>query len=284
MTNLQERIFSKAGIDNSYIHHPATFNAPKEAVPYFVFSNTSFKNGISEEFPGFSDGGMQSNAVDLARFANALLDGKLLSPDIRKQLWTAEVPMGRGGQYALGWTVDDNPYNKQLVGHSGGGKGFSTYLSIAVEDEYVIVVTINNRQNPRDVVTNILKLLYTGSYDKPQKPLENFLFEQVEQKGWTNVREHFSSILAEKGLTNIPTVWTYIRLMEMCADSGRPDIALHIMDMAVKDFPKESPPYIVAAQIASGKGDKDSAREYYEKALQINPQDEFAKNALKNMH
>lgn len=56
MQNLQERIFQPAGIRNSYIHYPATFNAPAEATPYLAYTTKTFVNATSEEFPGFSDG------------------------------------------------------------------------------------------------------------------------------------------------------------------------------------------------------------------------------------
>lgn len=283
MTNMQERIFKKAGIANSYIHYPATFNAPKEASPYYIFSKNSYKNASAEEFPAFSDGGMQSNAPDLTKFANGLLQDKLLEKNFRDQLWKGAVPMGRGGIYAYGWIENENPYGKHVVSHDGGGKGFSSDLKIVVEDEYVIAVLINTRINPREVSNNILKLLYTGRYDKPVKPLENAVFEQVEEKGWPAAKEQFPGMLKQRNLEKVPSVWTYIALMEMLSDAGKPATAFEVLDMAVKDFPKHAGPFNVAAQISIGMGKKDDARKYYEKALLIDPNDWFAKNGLKSL-
>lgn len=283
ITNLRERIFRKAGIVNSYIHHPATFTAPAEAVPYFIFSQKSYKNGMSEEFPAFSDGGMQSNAPDLTRFANALLQGKLLNNDARTELWTGITTMHRSGKYALGWVHDDNPYNRHIVSHSGGGKGFSSDLKISVEDQYVIAVLINNRQNPREISNNILKLLYTGTYDKPEKPLANAAFERIEEKGWETVKDGFNTLFTDRKLEKAPSVWFYIDLMEMLAETGRAPIAFEVLGMATKAFPKEPAPYNVAAQISLQNGNKEAARQYYRKALETDPEDVFAKNGLKNI-
>lgn len=283
ITNLQERIYKKTGINNSYIHHPATFNAPAEAVPYYVFSKTAYKNAVAEEFPAFSDGGMQSNAIDLTKFANGLLQGKLLSADVRKQLWTGVVPMGRGGKYALGWIENENAYGKHVVSHDGGGKGFSTDLKIVEEDEYVIVVQINNRLNPREISNNILKLIYTGKYDTPKKAFENIVFEEIETKGWNKTKEAIPGLLSQNGLNKFPGVWAYIGLMEMLAETGRADVAYQVLELANIDFPKHAGPYNVAAQIALQNGDKDGAKRYYEQALVINPDDDFAKNGLSSL-
>jgi CubicO group peptidase (beta-lactamase class C family) len=283
MTNMQERIFEKAGISNSYINYPATFNAPKEATPYYVFSKNSFKNASSEEFPAFSDGGMQSNVIDLTKFANALLQEKLLKINSRDELWKGAVPMGRGGIYAYGWIQNENPYGKHIVSHDGGGKAFSSDLKIVVEDEYVIAVLINTRLNPREVSNNIVKLLYTGTFNKPVKSLEHAVFEQVEKNGWTAAREQLPVLMKERNLEKIPSVWTYISLMEMLADAGRPATAFEVLDMAVKDFPNNPEPFNVAAQISLATGKKDDAKKYYEKALEVNPNDGFAKNGLKSL-
>lgn len=275
-TNLQERIFRKTGISNSYIHYPATFNAPKEATPYFVFSRKSFKNAASEEYPAFSDGGMQSNAFDLTSFANGLLQDKLLERKYRDELWTGVASMGRGGKYAFGWIENENPYHKYIVSHDGGGKGFSTDLKVVVDDEYVIVVLINNHINPREISNNIVKLLYTGQYDKPVRPLEAVIFEKIEDLGWMAAKQQIS-------LNEIPNVWVYIRLMENLADAGKSTTSFEVLELATKQFPREPGPFNVAAQISIANGDKVKAKAYYEKALEVKPDDWFAKNGLKGL-
>lgn len=272
-TNLQERIFSKTGISNSYIHYPATFNAPAEATPYYAFSRITSKNAAAEEFPAFSDGGMQSNAIDLTSFANGLLQGKLLDKKYRDELWTGVANMGRG-KYAFGWIENDSMYHKKIVSHDGGGKGFAADLKIVVDDEYIIVVLINNRQNPRDISNNIVKLIYTGEYDKFSRPLESVMFEKIELYGWEAAKRQIQ-------LNEIPNVWVYIRLMENLADAGKAPIAFEVLDMARQKFPNEAGPFNVAAQISMANGDKTKARTYYEKALSVKPDDWFAKNGLK---
>jgi Tfp pilus assembly protein PilF len=105
----------------------------------------------------------------------------------------------------------------------------------------------------------------------------------VEQKGWAEAKEQMPALLKERNLEKVSNVWIYIRTMEMMADGGYPSVAFDVLEMAVKEFPKEAALYNVAAQISKSTGKKEDAKKYYEKALEIDPNDRFAKNGLKDL-
>lgn len=281
--NLQERIFRKAGISNSYIHYPATFHAPKEAVPYLAYTAATFVNGVSDEFPAFSDGGMQSNAVDLYRFANALLRNKLLKPGMRDSMWNGKIEMGRNAKYSFGWMDNANEYGKHIYSHDGGGKGFSSDLKIVKEDGYVIVVLINNRVNPRDVSENILRILYKGTYNQPEKYLENKLMETVEQKGFSYVKDNYSAVIKSFGFDKTPNHWVFIMFSDMFESMKKPDEAFIICEMGRKEFPKEASLCAVTGQLFLSQKKYEEAVVWFNKALDIDPNDGFAKLMLNNV-
>jgi CubicO group peptidase (beta-lactamase class C family) len=255
MQNLEERIFKPAGIKNSYIHYPATFTAPQEATPYLAYTAKTFINGTAEEFPGFSDGGMQSNVIDLYHFAKALVNGKLLSPAMRDSMWSGKVSTGRAGKYSFGWVDEQTDFGKQVYSHSGGGKGFSSDLKIVKEDSTIVIVLINNRVNPREVTTNILKILNDKEVRRPEKFLENILMEVTEEKGFDYVRNNYKAILKEKGFDKTPSPWVYIMYSDMF-ETGQ----LYVNQKKFKE-----------------------AAEWFNKTLAMNPGDEYAKMMLKNI-
>lgn len=281
--NLQERIFKKAGIQNSYIHYPASFVAPKEAVPYIAYTAKIFYNAVAEEFPAYSDGGMQSNAMDLWRFGKALLNNKLLDEAIRDTMWKGRMEIGKGGQYAFGWIDNTNPWGKKVVSHDGGGKGFSSDLKLVLEDGYVVVVLLNNRVNPREVSDNLLSIVYTGQYQTPTKYLETQLTEIMEQNGFQHIVDNYTTILKEKGFDKTPSPWVIIRFSDMLESLGEYDKAFAIQEIGRKEFPKETSMYNITGQLLATQGKKAEAKQWFDKALAIDPKDEFARMMLKQL-
>jgi CubicO group peptidase (beta-lactamase class C family) len=281
--NLEERIFKPAGIKSSYIHYPATFTAPNEATPYLAYTQKTFVNAAAEEFPAFSDGGMQSNVIDLYRFAKALLNGKLLSPVMRDSMWNGKVATGRADKYSFGWVDEQTDFEKPVYSHSGGGKGFSSDLKIVKEDGYIVIVLINNRVNPREVTNNILRILYDKETHKPEKYLENVLMEVTEQKGFDYVRMNYKTILKEKGFDKTPNLWVYIMYSDMFEMMKDYDKAFAVIEMGREEFPKEASLYDVTGQLYANLKKFKEAAEWFNKALAINPEDDFAKMMLKNI-
>jgi CubicO group peptidase (beta-lactamase class C family) len=283
MQNLEERIFKPAGIKQSYIRYPATFNAPMEATPYLTYTKKTFINAAAEEFPPFSDGGMQSNVVDLYRFAKALLQGRLLSTSMRDSMWSGKVDMRPGVKYGFGWFDEQADFGKQVFSHSGGGKGFSSDLKIVKEDGYIVIVLINNRVNPREVTNSLLRILYGKDVSPPVKYLENSLMEITEEKGFMYVKEHYKKILKEMGFDKTPNPWVYIMYSDMFETLKEFDKAFEVIEMGREEFPKEVSLYNVTGQLYANLKKYQEAAEWFQKALAIDPEDGFAKMMMGNI-
>jgi len=283
MENLEERIFKPAGINQSYIHYPATFYAPKEATPYLVYTTKTFVNASADEFPPFSDGGMQSNVVDLYRFAKALLHGKLLSPAMRDSMWGGKVELRPGAKYGFGWFDEQADFGKQVFSHSGGGKGFSSDLKIVEEDGYIVVVLINNRVNPREVTSNLLRILYGMDVTRPVKYLENSLMEITEEKGFAFVKANYKQILKERGFDKTPNPWVYIMYSDMFETLKDFDKAFEVMEMGREEFPNEISMYNVTGQLYANLKKYKEAAVWFGKALSIDPKDGFATMMMNNI-
>lgn len=281
--NLRERIFTPSRISNSYIHYPATFQAPAEAVPYIAYSAKTFANAVNEEFPAFSDGGMQSNVNDLFRFANALLNNQLLSEAIRDTMWKGRNDMGRGGSYGFGWIENQNEYGKQIYSHDGGGKGFSSDLKIVKEDGYVIVVLINGRVNSKEISNNILSVLYKNAYKKPVKYFETVLTEVMEEKGFAYIIQHYNDLLKLSGYQKTPSPWVIIKFSDMLVNLGEIKNAFAMHEIGRREFPAEASMYSITGQLYHSQKQLDEAKKWFMKALEINPNDEFAKMMLASL-
>jgi serine beta-lactamase-like protein LACTB, mitochondrial len=94
----------------------------------------------SYKVPG---GGLIASADDMARFAAAMLNGKLVKPSTRNLMWTAQhTSDGQPTGYGLGWGVDDK-LGLRRISHGGGQQGTSTFLSLVPERGAAVIVLAN---------------------------------------------------------------------------------------------------------------------------------------------
>ena len=105
-------------------------------------------------------GGWLSSAADMARFAVAILNDRLLQRATRDAMWTPVGP-GEPGKpvHSLGWrtNIDDGI---ATVGHTGGQQGTSTVLLVSPSSGAGVVVLANMEKVPvLDLATELLKVV-----------------------------------------------------------------------------------------------------------------------------
>jgi CubicO group peptidase (beta-lactamase class C family) len=76
---------------------------------------------------------------DLLRFAQALMQGKLLDP---KLLQEATSPQAPSSEYGYGFGVSDAA-GMRMFGHSGGAPGMNGVLRVYPDRGYVVAVLAN---------------------------------------------------------------------------------------------------------------------------------------------
>jgi serine beta-lactamase-like protein LACTB, mitochondrial len=145
---LSENIFRPAGM--SHIGADEVYVIiPHRARGYRLSASKQLENcalaDTSNKIPG---GGMISTADDLVTFALALNAGKLVKPETRDLMFTAQQPRGGNpGHYGMGWNIGQFEGHR-LVFHGGGQQGISTYLMLFPDDGLSIAVMLNREQAP----------------------------------------------------------------------------------------------------------------------------------------
>jgi serine beta-lactamase-like protein LACTB, mitochondrial len=88
-------------------------------------------------------GGLCASAKDLARFAQALMAGRLLKLETRKAMWTEQRTVaGKLVGYALGFGVREIQ-GKRVIQHSGAQSRVSTMLCMLPEEQIAVVIMCN---------------------------------------------------------------------------------------------------------------------------------------------
>lgn len=111
----------------------------------------------SYKIPG---GGWLSSADDMAQFAVALLNDRLLQRATRDLMWTSlKATDGKETAYALGWGTGKD-LGVPDVGHGGGQQGTSTYIMMVPERRAGVVVLMNlESAGASALATELMKIL-----------------------------------------------------------------------------------------------------------------------------
>ena len=111
---------------------------------------------------GSPAGGGVSTAADLARFAMALLERKLLGPDLTRRAMTGYIATEYGGRDGYG--LETRNWNGvRIVGHGGGFTGVSNQVDTYPDLGYVLVVLGNSDASGTEALANRLRGVLASS-------------------------------------------------------------------------------------------------------------------------
>lgn len=116
----------------------------------------------------YSGGGLLSTVDDLLRFGQAVLDHQLITEESLEQMRIPADVEWKGTPYGMGWYLVDDPVYGRIVRHGGSQSGTSTYLSIFLDQRFVVAVLANNTNGN---VYNLHRELYEMTLD-PNKRME----------------------------------------------------------------------------------------------------------------
>ena len=154
---LEERITSKIGLKDTYV---ATGNIDvnkNEALTYIHFGG-DWKQ-VPETHPSilFSAGAIVSTPGDMAKFIQALFDGKIVSKESLDRMKTIRDGDGMGME----------PFTfagKTFYGHTGGADNYGAWLAYLPEEKLAVAYTTNAKIYP---VVNIVRGVVDIYYNKP---------------------------------------------------------------------------------------------------------------------
>jgi CubicO group peptidase (beta-lactamase class C family) len=156
---LKERITSKIGLKDTYT---ATGNIDVNKNESLTYMNLGGDwKQVPETHPSilFGGGAIVSTPNDLAKFIQALFDGKIVSKENLDQMKTIRDGDGLG----LGM----EPFTfagKTFYGHAGGGDNYGAWLSYEPEEKLAVAYTTNAKVYP---VVNIVRGVIDIYYNKP---------------------------------------------------------------------------------------------------------------------
>ena len=158
---LRERITAKIGLRDTYT---ATGNIDvnkNESLTYFNLGGNWQQGHETHPSVFFGAGHVISTSNDLARFIQALFDGKLISKESLDQMKTMRDGEGLG---MMPFTFA----GKIFFGHTGGGDNYGAWLSYEPEEKLTVAYTTNAKVYPVDnIVRGVIDIYYNKPFTIP---------------------------------------------------------------------------------------------------------------------
>ena len=160
---VREHVLLPANMQHTFVDDQYAI-VPHRAHGYHVKDGKVENAGLMDSSYKIPGGGLVSTAEDYVRFADALMEGKLLKPETLKLMWTPSMlpslSDGKPSRYGMGFgvfTID----GQQVVGHSGAQQGTSTYMAFVPGKRFAVAVFANaDEVEPFNVVGPILDLYH----------------------------------------------------------------------------------------------------------------------------
>jgi D-alanyl-D-alanine carboxypeptidase len=156
---LKERITSKIGLKDTYTATGSIDVNKNESLTYFNLGGEWKQHSETHPSILFGAGAIVSTPNDLAKFIQALFDGKIVSKENLDQMKTRRD----GDDLGLGM----EPFTfagKTFYGHAGGGDNYGAWLSYEPTEKLALAYTTNAKVYP---VENIVRGVVDIYYNKP---------------------------------------------------------------------------------------------------------------------
>ncbi|OPC02505.1 serine hydrolase [Elizabethkingia ursingii] len=285
---LKEKIFDVIGMKNTGIENPKDIISNFAQGYDFDYDGYQKTDYINIKTSVFSAGGMYSTANDMRKWDDALYTNILLNDENMKIYFTPNL-----GNYAYGLVVQKH---KNFLGsgrdittmaHSGGINGFSCNIARIPEDSIYIILLDNTRAGKRGgqleaIIDDIFGVLYNVKVDVP-KPLIIFevyrkMKSESVEKGIAYLKDLKKNKFDSYNFNSFENELN--RLSYKFLGEGKTDDALKVIDYAVSEFPNSFNIYDTRGEIYFIKKDYNASKKNYQKTLELNPNNDNAKEML----
>lgn len=153
---VQENVHRPAGMTGTACYDMDR-PVPNLAMGYTREGGEWVENTFLHVIRGGPAGGGFSTAPDLAAFARALRQGKLVSRETAERMWSPKPEISSPG-YGYGFQLGGTPEDR-IVGHGGGFPGISSNLDLFLDSGYTAVVLTNLDGGAQPVQQKIRELV-----------------------------------------------------------------------------------------------------------------------------
>ncbi len=239
--------------------------------------------------PGYSShtlgaGSIYSNAPDLLKFSQEIQKGTLLSKE------DLDLYLKDNGNYQTegGWVTwaygKQSPNPKQVIMHGGSTPGYRSVIAIFLNDGITVIALTNETPMHIPLYYNNLGNAALGDEDVTvlQPQLEKLMPLILENKFDVAEKLYRQNLERVKGIEKIKASeinsYAYSFL-----EHRRNKVAIKLFRFAIQLFPNNANAYDSLGEALFKDGQTQEAAAMYKRSLQLNPENQGAKEFLKKL-
>jgi D-alanyl-D-alanine carboxypeptidase len=158
---LAERITSRIGLADTYVEAGFIDVNKNESLTYSYSGGDWKRHAETHPSIAYGAGQIMSTPHDLARFVQALFDGKLVSRNSLDQMTTIRDGEGLG-------LVPFTYVGRTFYGNTGGGDNYGAWLVYEPRDKLVVAYTTNAKRYPvAKIVSGVIDIYYDQPFQMP---------------------------------------------------------------------------------------------------------------------
>ena len=287
---LMERlVFEPVGMPNSSYIWEDRFDA-RVAMPHDGDGNVTNKRKPQTE-TGHAAATLHTTAPDFARFMTAVMNGTGLSDTMAAAMLTPQIEVDSGVTWGLGIGLQNDEVGRAFW-HWGDNTNYKAY-TLAYPDRGVGVVWFANSDHGQSILNSMLALT-TGvdhpaaawldyeQYDSPSRIVREALTETYEAEGVAAALARYGDLKATQ-----PADAFHEDLLNSLGyqllRSDRIDDAIAVFRLNIEEYPEAWNPHDSMGEAYAVAGQLELAIEYYERSIQLNPDNTGGKAALERI-
>jgi len=234
---------------------------------------------------------LRTTAVDYAKFVAALLNGKGLKKKTFSQMFTPQININEKSPqvfWGLGVGLEATDEGKSFW-HWGDQGDTKAYFTAFLPRKDAIVYFANS-PNGLSITKEILDDAIGGKhpaiayldYGRYDNDPTRTLLKAIIEKGAAETLKNYRAQRDQPNAAKIPE-FRINRIGYVLLQIKKIEDAIEVFRLNTTDFPNSANAWDSLAEGYQAKGDKESAIKYYEKSLELNPQNSNAAERLKKL-
>lgn len=283
---VEERLIKPAALSS------ARFGAKYAVVPGRAASYRPARGGLELrrdfDWPDylFSAAGLNISLNDFERWFNAVTAGEIVGKETLERAW-APVTLAGGelARHSLGWEYEENA-DFVSVGHNGARMTDAHYfIPKAAGGKTVSVIVLTNGAptffNPQDIAEGLGEIIADG-VQNPDEKLSDDLYRLLAAGRIDAARAHYRAFKASPDGKDIDTERTINGLgYEFIGRDAAAAVAL--FELNVESYPASANAWDSLGEGYLAQGDHAKAKEAYQRSLELNPDNDNAREILKKL-